>query len=158
MFMSPTPKFICDDSTKKWGPREVMRMRRGYESAALMNGDSALVRVLGTLLLCALHHVRVREGGTLHPRRDRTRTQPCCRPDFEILSPQGCVTQTSVVYKPLSLQSFVLQQLKNFRSLTSAHYPMVEVVPCLVIQIRGWLWWRFREALHSEVSISHSYF
>lgn len=91
-------------------------MRRGYESAALMNGDSALVRVLGTLLLCALHHVRVREGGTLHPRRDRTRTQPCCRPDFEILSPQGCVTQTSVVYKPLSLQSFVLQQLKLTKS------------------------------------------
>lgn len=98
-------------------------MRRGYESAALMNGDSALVRVLGTLLLCALHHVRVREGGTLHPRRDRTRTQPCCRPDFEILSPQGCVTQTSVVYKPLSLQSFVLQQLKLTKS---AGEPRVE--------------------------------
>lgn len=45
--MFPTPKFICDDTTKKWGLWNVIRMRRGHKGAALMNGASALVGVPG---------------------------------------------------------------------------------------------------------------
>ena len=105
------PKFICWNSTPQCdGMREqsfgeVIRIKQGHKSEALMNGISALVRVIRDL---ASFLLSIKKLAVSKPDEVTYQNPTLMAPWSQNPRLQNCEKYTSIVYKPPTLWYFVI--------------------------------------------------